>query len=136
MRRTMLAFGLCLTLARCGAVVDGKLADQEVARFHAGLDAAKFGELYAAGGDELKTAASEADWVKLLGAVHRKLGTVQSTERTGMNSFAGTGGSSVTLVYKTRFQNGAAIETFVYRGADHGLKLVGYNINSNALVTG
>jgi hypothetical protein len=47
----------------------------------------------------------------------------------------GTGGTQVVLTYATEFEKGKGTETFTFRGRDDGPKLVGYNINSNKLIT-
>jgi hypothetical protein len=73
--------------------------------------------------------------VALLAAVDRKLGAVKDAEKNGWNVNFQTSGTFVTLGFKTQFEHGRGVETFVYRIADGRALLAGYHINSNALIT-
>ena len=75
------------------------------------------------------------DFVAVLDAVHRKLGTVQKTERQTWNVNYHTSDTFATLVYKTQYVGGEATKTFVYRIKGGSALLAGYHINSNALIT-
>lgn len=124
-----------LALESCNPIKDTRLADAAVAEFHKKLDRGAFGEIYSGTNEEFKAATKEQDFVSLLEAVHRKLGSIQSSERFTwrINSFNLK--TNITLVYKTKFQNGEATETFVWRAEKDGVKLLGYNISSLALIT-
>jgi hypothetical protein len=104
--------------------------------FHAQLDTEQFSSIYAAADDKFHAATSEGDFIKLLQAIHNKLGTVRdsSLRNTGVAWFAGQG-ASVTLVYETRFSDGAGTEQFVWHIKDNQASLYGYRINSNDLIT-
>jgi len=110
-----------------------ELAKQNVEQFHSKLDSEQFAGLYAASDEKFHQATSEPDFIKLLDAVHRKLGNVQQSN-TGVAWFAGQG-ATVTLVYETKFAQGTGMEKFVWHIKDNGAALYGYNINSNELVT-
>jgi hypothetical protein len=79
--------------------------------------------------------ATEEDLVKLLTAVNAKLGPVKKADRNGWNVNFHTSGTYVTLRYKTDSEKGDGTEQFVYRIAKGKAILVGYHINSNALIT-
>jgi len=113
-----------------------ELAQQNVEQFHSQLDSEQYTAVYAACDEKFHQATSESDFVKILEAVHRKLGNVQrsSLRNTGVAWFAGQG-ATVTLVYETKFAAGAGIEKFVWHIKDNGAALYDYNINSNELVT-
>jgi len=113
---------------------DTAIAEQAVPRFHEQLDAARFDAIYNESGDELKKASTQKDFVALLEAVHRKLGNTKSSGKTSWNVNYQTSGSFVTLGYKTSFDGGDAQEQFVYRLQDKAALLVGYHINSTALI--
>jgi hypothetical protein len=119
----------------CSMSADTALAEKQVPQFHALLDEGRTAEIYAQASEDLKNAASEADFVALLDAVHRKLGTVQKSERQTWNVNYHTSGTFATLVYKTQYAGGEAAETFVYRIENDTALLVDYHINSNALIT-
>jgi hypothetical protein len=91
--------------------------------------------IYDSGSDDLKKAATKEDFVAILEAVYRKLGTVSSSAKATWNVSYNTGGSFVTLIYDTTFEQGMGAERFVYRLSDKEPLLAGYFINSNQLVT-
>lgn len=129
--------GTCFLLSSCGASTKNvELAQQSVEQFHSQLDSERFTSLYAATDEKFHQATSESDFVKLLDAVHRKLGNVQQSNlrNTGVAWFAGQG-ATVTLVYETKFAQGTGMEKFIWHIKDDGAALYGYNINSNELVT-
>ncbi len=129
--------GTCFLLSSCGSSTKSvEIAQQSVEQFHSQLDSEHFTALYAASDEKLHQAATETDFVKLLDAVHRKLGNVQRSNlrNTGVAWFAGQG-ATVTLVYETKFAQGTGIEKFVWHIKDNNASLYGYHINSNELVT-
>ena len=129
--------GMSMLLSSCGSSAKNvELAQQGVELFHAQFDTEQFTAIYASCDEKFHGATREADFVKLLDAVHRKLGTVQQSNlrSTGVAWFAGQG-ATVTLVYETKFTEGIGSEKFVWHVKDGGAALYGYNINSNALIT-
>jgi len=133
----VLLCGTCILLSSCGSSTKSvELAQQSVEQFHSQLDSEQFAGLYAASDEKLHQATSESDFVKLLDAVHQKLGNVQQSNlrNTGVAWFAGQG-TTVTLVYQTKFAQGTGMEKFVWHIKDNAAILYGYNINSNELVT-
>lgn len=129
-----LLISLLLLLSACSMSKDTSVAEAEVPHFHSSLDAGKFDEIYDAAADELKTAATKQDFVILLSAIHRKLGQVAKSEKQTWHVDYNTAGNFVTLVYNTTFTNGTGAEQFVYKLHDGQASLVGYHINSNALL--
>jgi opacity protein-like surface antigen len=125
---------LFATLCGCSMSADTAAADQAVPKFHEQLDAGRFDEIYGQSGDELKNATTQQDFVAFLDAVHRKLGNTKAADKIGWNVNYQTSGSFVTLVYKTTFASGDAQEEFVFRMHDKDALLVGYHINSTALI--
>ena len=121
-------------LASCSAGTDIPVAEKAVARFHTMLDAGQNAQIYQESASEMKSATTEPKFGALLAAVHRKLGTVKKAEQKGWNDQVNTGGHFVTLNYATSYAQGDAAETFVYKIAGEKAQLVGYNINSNALI--
>ena len=136
MPRTFLVVAaLMAALCGCSMSADTALAEQGVPRFHEQLDAGRFDEIWDQAADELKKASPQPEFVEFLSAVHRKLGNTKSADKTGWNVNYQTSGSFVTLGYKTVFAEGDAQEQFVFRLQDNKALLVGYHINSMALIT-
>ncbi|HWO35009.1 MAG TPA: DUF4019 domain-containing protein [Candidatus Acidoferrum sp.] len=127
-----------ILLCSCGSSAKNlQLAEQNVEQFHSELDSEQYAAVYAASDEKFHQATSESDFVKLLEAIHRKLGNVQQANlhTTGVAWFAGQG-ATVTLVYQTKFAEGAGTEQFVWHVKDDGAALYSYRINSNELVAG
>ena len=122
-------------LAGCGAKKGKETAERAVVLFHQRLDGGDFSAIYGATHPDFKTAASEKDFVALLAAIHRKLGTVRSTSEVGWNVNSFNLKTNVNLTYKTAFTDGDATESFSYRITGSLTELRGYNINSTALIT-
>ncbi|TME74753.1 MAG: DUF4019 domain-containing protein [Chloroflexi bacterium] len=124
--------------AACGGFAAKGTAETAIARFHEQLDAEKYDEIWMEADDAFKKVTAQADFSALLGAVHRKLGRVVSTTQTGVFSQdrAGTdiSGSFISFTYETTFADGSGTEKFNWRVDGKQVRLVGYNINSNALI--
>ena len=133
-RRLVALIAAVCALCACSMSADSELAEQAVPAFHSQLDAGHFEEIYAQSAEELRQATSQQDFVAFLGAVHRKLGNTKASEKTGWRVNYQTSGRFVTLAYRTSFDAGAAQEEFVYRLQDKAVLLVGYHINSTALI--
>ena len=134
--RTLLAILLALVaLSSCKDMTQGKgLAETAIVDFHKQFNEGKFKELYAAGHADLKASATEDDFVKLLEAVHRKLGRqVKSTDAGWrINSFNLK--TSVVFSQNTEFEHGKGVETFTYIVSGESCTLQGYRINSKDMM--
>jgi hypothetical protein len=122
-------------LSSCGSGKSVGIAAQGVEQFHSDFNSEQYAAMYAAADEGFRKASSEADFLSLLQAVHRKLGKVQSSQRTNFQVGMSTGqGTVVTLVYTTNFDQGVGNEQFLWHMRDDQPVLLGYHINSNALI--
>jgi hypothetical protein len=135
MRRLAILAGALGLVAQGCSMADTSAAEAEVTKFHAALGDARFGEIYAAAAEDLKSKATEPQFTELLDAVNRKLGKVKTTQHSGWKVNYSTSGNYVTLVDNTTYEHGEADEQFVYRMQHKDARLAGYHINSNALIT-
>jgi opacity protein-like surface antigen len=126
--------GLAVAMAGCSSSAQRAEAQEAVSKFHQLLDSGQFEEIYADSADDLKKLSAQSDFVALLSAVHRKLGTTRSAESRGWNVNYQTSGTYVTLAYKTAYARGEATEQFVFAMQKDAPALAGYHINSTALV--
>ena len=133
-RKLLVLLLFVLSLAGCSMSADTSSAEEAVPKFHGMLDAARFDDIYAQSADAMKSASSQADFVALLEAVHRKLGNTKSSTKTSWGVNYQTSGTWVTLVYKTVYDSGDAQEQFVFLVKDKSALLAGYHVNSNALI--
>jgi Protein of unknown function (DUF4019) len=123
-------------LVSCGSSSKNvQLAQDSVGMFHTQLDTEQYSSIYAAADEKFHSASTESDFVKLLQAIHNKLGTVRqcNLRNTGVAWFAGQG-ATVTLVYETKFSDGVGSEQFVWHIKDNQATLYSYRINSNDLI--
>lgn len=122
----------------CSGIAAKGTAETAVARFHDQLDAEKFDEIWDEADDAFKKATAKADFSALLAAIHRKLGRIVTAKQTGFftQEQAGTNlsGSFISFTYQTEFAEGSGTEKFIWRVDGQRVRLVGYNINSSALI--
>lgn len=125
-----------LWMAACTSFVkDTNLAESAVAQFHSQLDAQQYSALYAAADPGLHNVTSQADFTKLLEAIHRKLGTVRQAKLQGWHTGYNVGeGTTVDLVYDTTFSAGSGTERFAWHITGNHALLYGYHISSNDLL--
>jgi hypothetical protein len=131
-RSSLLVFALAL--AGCGASDNLRYASDGVARVHAQMDNAQFNEIYAQADASLRAVTKQQEFLDFVGAVHRKLGKVQSASQRNYFVNFNTSGTQVRLNYQTKFEGGDAQEEFVWKIVGNTPMLVGYHINSMALV--
>ena len=133
MRNLFAAF--CLFLAACSGGEDVATAEKSIEIFHEQLNAGKFQEIHNQAGSEWKGAITGADAVKLFAAVRTKLGEFKSRKQSGWRVNYGQG-KTIVVQYESQFERGTAVETFTLKRSGEEAQMIGYNINSNALITG
>ena len=126
---------LLVWITGCGIQENLKRSDAAVFKFHSQLNAGAFDQIYADSSDALKESTTQKRFVDLLTAVHRKLGSVKSANRTKFFVNYDTSGNTVRLNFSTQFDVDSASEEFVFRTVGNDLRLSGYHINSDALIT-
>jgi len=139
MKRTGLVLCLLtfclLAFSGCSTQKDLAKAETAVSEFHDQLNSGKFEKIWADSDYALKNATSQDKFVNLLDAIHRKLGTVQSSSRESFFVNFATSGKTVRLNYTTQFESDKATEMFNFMVSGDEVRLVGYHINSEALIT-
>jgi len=127
---------LCASLfvVACGTQKDLVAADTAVARFHQLLDSQDYVALYVQADQKFRVATKQGDFVALMTAVHKKLGRVGNAARKGFFVNYNTSGSQIRVNYATKFSEGDAEEQFLWSKNGDNLTLLGYHINSNALI--
>jgi hypothetical protein len=139
MMQRLLCVGTCLFaslfVVSCGAQKDLAAADTAVARFHQLLDSEDYFTVYAQADQRFRDATKQDDFVALMTAVHKKLGRVASSVRKSFFVNYNTSGSQIRVNFATKFGEGDAEEQFVWSKNGDNLALLGYHVNSNALIT-
>lgn len=124
----------CSPITTYSVLKGNQNAKAAVADFHQALDQGHFEEIYAATDPDFKKASGAKDFVPILAAIHRKLGTVQSSTLAGSQTRTFNTQTSVALNYQTKFAEGDGLESFTFRINLGRATLVGYNISSVALI--
>jgi hypothetical protein len=134
MRLEPLLLAPFLILAGCSTGAEVPAAERAAASFHAQLDSGRFTAIYAESSDEMKRTTSPQDLVRLLEAVHARLGRFRGGRTASWNDSRTSAGRFITLDYAASYERGAAEENFVFRIDDGRAALAGYHVDSKALV--
>ena len=129
-RFTAVLLSALALLAACAGPEKVKDTAPLVAAFHHDLDAGRFDAIWNGGDDILHASTGEAQFIRLLDAVHRKLGKVVKSEQTGWSVNYDTAGNTIAVGMSTTFEHGTGGERFVFRSRKEGLELAGYQIDS------
>lgn len=120
---------IAATLAGCSMGQDMSVTDSAVAEFHAKLNNGQFAAIVAAAGPEMKSSGPE-----FVERIHTKLGMFRSTSRQGFNDNIINGDHTFTASYASVYSTGPATESFVYRLNSGKPVLIGYHVESVALL--
>jgi len=124
-----------LLLGGCGSSENLRIAKEATTHVHAQMDSEQFTQIYSEADDALRAATKQQDFLAFVSAVHRKLGRVQNASQTSFFVNFSTSGTRVRLNYQTKFDGGDAQEEFIWKIKGDQAALVGYHINSTALIT-
>jgi uncharacterized protein (DUF2236 family) len=130
----ILSCAIFIAQGGCGTGQDVKAAEEQVTNFHQQLDSQDFLNIYNQADPKLREVTKTEEFLGLLTAVHKKLGNVQNATRQSFYVNFSTSGSTVRLTYQTKFAEGDAQEVFTWKKNGSDLRLLGYNIQSNALI--
>jgi len=128
----------CLLVAwHCGsALVRGKHLDAAaVLQFHQRLNAEQYEVIWNDADQRFKDSGPHDQMQKFFQAVHTKLGDAGSVNLGSIRLNATTNGTFIITQHNTTFTHASGTETFTWLLQNSSLKLVGYNIQSNALIT-
>ena len=135
MRSRRFSFIMIVCVAGCGAQKDLDAASAAVAQFHAQVQSQDYLSIYNQADPQLRSASKQEDFVAFLTAVHNKLGSVQTLSQKKFFVNYTTSGERITLTYETKFSGGDGEEQFLWGKQDGKIVLLGYHINSMALIT-
>ena len=132
--RLLLLAACALSLVGCGMAEGVDAAGDAVVVFHEQFNAGSFGEMYDAGGDDLRATATRNDFMTTMASFRTKLGSIGETRRTGFNARVGTDGTFVQLEYVTEFENGTGTEEFTWEISEGRARRLGYSVDSKAFL--
>ncbi len=120
-----------LALGGCSMGQDMSSTDAAVADFHAKMNAGQFKAITDASGPEI---TGDGDFIGTLEAIHTKLGAFNSTSRQGFSDNINNGDHLFNANYASVYSSGPASENFVYRFVNGKPVLIGYHVQSKALL--
>ncbi|SIO03323.1 Protein of unknown function [Parasphingorhabdus marina DSM 22363] len=135
MFRIFLVMLLAVSLSGCSALSEGtEKAEQEVDHIHKLFNDQEFDRIFTRAGQQYRDNTDKKIHDGLFKTVHRKLGQVTNKTLSGWRVNATTSGTFAVLTYETEFAKGEGLETFTINLVGEKAKMVGYNINSPALI--
>lgn len=129
-----LAIFLALALAGCSSGDSTATAEAGVSAFHESFNASDLAGIYDRSDKVMKDAAPRDQFLKLMTVFRTRLGAFRSGKTIGWNDNYGTAGHIVTLNRSAQFEKGDGQEQFLFRINDKKASLVGYHVNSDALL--
>ena len=129
------AFAITASTSSCSLTKGKEQGERAVEQFHQQFNAGQYREIYEQSDKQFQDAAKEAEFIELLEAVRRKLGTVEKATPAGWRVNATPTGTVVALGYETQFSEGKGTEQFTFLISSDQAKLLGYNVNSPLLIT-
>lgn len=120
--------GLVGGLSGCGLKQNTKVAEAEVDRFHQRWNADEFKAVYDEAHANFRNSQSADVTIGTLQGVKRNYGAFKSATRRSRGFSSDNGVTDVKLKYDSAYENGSAVEAFVYRMSGDKALLVSYDI--------
>lgn len=122
------AFVLILGASGCGLKQNTKAAEAEVDRFHQRWNAEDFKAIYDEAHANFRNSQSADVTIGTLQGVKHNYGAFKSATRRSWGFSSDDGVTNVKLKYDSAYENGSAVEAFVYRMSGDKALLVSYDI--------
>ena len=132
--KAFLVAAMLISTGGCSAGADRAAAEQGVALFRAMVEAGDYAEIYVGAANEFRQVGPQDAALNLFHTLRDRLGPVRQSQQQGWRVDLGSGGTVVSLSYDTQFARGRGTELFLFRIADGNAQLMGYHVNSPALL--
>jgi hypothetical protein len=109
-------------------------ADAASQEFRMRISRGEYDEIVRSAAPEFQAATTVGDFAKGMESLKERLGAWQFSEEPVWKVLAGFRAQTVTLIYHSHFERGAATEEFVWRVRQGRPILAGYHVNSAAQV--
>ncbi len=129
------AFTVVALTASCSLTKGREQAERAVEQFHKQFNAGQYQEIYQQSDAKFKEAVTETEFVQLLEAIRRKLGTVENSTQIGWRGNATTMGTVAMVDYDVQFSEGKGTEQFSFLISGEQANLLRYNVDSPLLIT-
>jgi hypothetical protein len=132
--RAAIALTFAVLLASCGVKQSMEDAGVGIEQFHARYDKENYDAIWGTTSTEFRKITTQKQFEQLLIAIRGKLGAVKSSKQQGWQANTNNGVSTVVISTQTTFEKGDGTETFTFVREGEALKLLGYNLQSAALI--
>lgn len=132
--RILLTVAAAALVGGCSMKADMAAGDKAIAAFHQALNAGQSRQILAGASPEFRAVTPEPQALRLFDTVHARLGAFKDGKSVGFNDNVSSGGHMLVDRYEAHYQNGTALETFTFRVSGDRAVMIGYNVNSNALL--
>jgi Rad3-related DNA helicase len=123
-----LTLALAIGLAGCGLGKNKKAAEAEVDRFHQHWNASEFQAVFDEAHLQFRAAQSAETMITTMQTLKKNYGDLKSSKRRGFGFTSNEGATDIKLSYDSAFEDGAAVETFLFRMTGGKALLVSYDI--------
>ena len=135
MPKKILLVSVCLFfLAGCGLKKNQQQAAAAIAEYHKHFNEGAADVIYDGSSTEFKKAMTREKFTHLMQTLSTKLGTHVSSEEPGVFVNWTTNGTFVKATCESKFSKADASETFQFKKHGEKMLLVGFNVNSSALL--
>ena len=132
--RTLISLVFLQLLLACGVQENFDEADAEINDFHYNYNNNEWDDIWSRTSPEFRKQQSKESFVNFLDGVKSVLGDELEGTQTGWNVNTTPMGTFTVVTKQTRFEKGEATEVFTFRIDDSRVEMVGYNINSQAMM--
>lgn len=137
MRKNSIAVTFCVLftlLTGCGLKKNQQQAAVAIAEYHKRFNDNAADAIWDAAGDEFKKATPRDRWARMIQTLNTKLGSHGSSGEPTIFVNWTTKGTFVKATCESTYSKASATETFQFRKNGEKLILVGYTVNSSALL--
>lgn len=134
MFKNFIVSAVCVLLIACNPLKAPDEAVAQIDRFHERYNAGEDDAIWKGFGPEMALATPRETFDNLLSAERDALGQMKASDQVGINYQTNTNGRFLFIVMRTTFEKGVAQETFTFKGSDEQRRLIGYRVDSQAMM--
>ena len=132
--RRILAGLAAWALVACNPVENMNAGEDRIADFQDAYSRGDDEAMWAMTGPEWRNASTRAEFDELLRILEARMGSIEGTERVGFNVNTNTEGTFTVVQMQTQFEKADGTEVYTFLGNGSDMQLVGWNVNSDALL--
>lgn len=123
-----------LGLCACNPVANLEEARDKVDIYQTHYSNSELDDMYAMTSVEFRRTSPRADFENFVGLIENRLGAIETTKQQGFNINTTPAGTVTVVTMLTQFEQGEGTETYTFIGSGAGMKVHGWQVNSNRLL--